>query len=137
MSQPLTARQSLEQAIEDFGIQNEGPNLGMGLQQLARASLKDEVRTSVSMRIKSHTASNSSSTVPSWTASILCKSEASACYVALPLQAELIQAADEERRKLKLKKASRQQAAHAAEALFQAPSGFAAFTNKILQVFNV
>jgi hypothetical protein len=53
------------------------------------------------------------------------------------LQAELIQAAQEERRKLKLKKASKQQAAHAAEALFQAPSGLAAFTNKILQVSGV
>lgn len=39
--------------------------------------------------------------------------------------------------RLKLKKASKQQAAHAAEALFQAPSGLAAFTNKLLQVCPV
>lgn len=50
-------------------------------------------------------------------------------------QADLIQAAQEERvHRLKLKRASKQQAAHAAEALFQAPSGLAAFTNKLLQV---
>jgi hypothetical protein len=56
MSQPLTTRQSLEQAIEDYGVQNEGPNPGLGLQQLARASLKDEVRSTVSIRYNHTTA---------------------------------------------------------------------------------
>lgn len=47
-----------------------------------------------------------------------------------------MQAAQEERahKPKKLKKASKQQAAHAAEALFQAPSGFEAFATKLLQV---
>jgi hypothetical protein len=35
---------------------------------------------------------------------------------------------------VKLKKASKQQAACAAEALFEAPSGLTAFTNKMFQV---
>lgn len=43
MSQPRTARQSLEQALEEYGVQNEGPTSGLGLQQLARSSVKDEV----------------------------------------------------------------------------------------------
>lgn len=50
-------------------------------------------------------------------------------------QADLIQAAQEERaRSLKLKKASKQQAAHAAAQLLQAPSGFSGFANRHLQV---
>jgi len=42
MSQQHTARQSLELALEEYGL-NEGPTQGPGLQQLARSSLKDQV----------------------------------------------------------------------------------------------
>lgn len=53
------------------------------------------------------------------------------------VQDELIQAAQEERvRRHKLHKASKQQAAHAAEALLQAPAGLTGFAQKLLQVRN-
>lgn len=39
-----TTRQSLEQALEEYGVQSEGPSPGLGLQQLARSSRRDEVR---------------------------------------------------------------------------------------------
>lgn len=131
-SSSRTARQSLEQAFEHCGLQTEGPHPAPGLQELARSSVQDQVS---SPRVR----------LACWRMLLLpvvCSSPITdvttpcVCHPAPPLQSELIQAcAQEEReRRHKLKKASKQQAAHAAEALFSAPAGLSGFATKLLQV---
>jgi hypothetical protein len=134
MAQPLTARQSLEQSLEDYSAQNEGQSSGFGLQQLTRSAVQDQVGKSFSV------------VQPLFCC--LCRAPwlqrtraqpIQVCYDTFwsLLQTELIKAAQEDRaHRVKLKKASKQQAACAAEALFEAPSGLTAFANKLLQVMT-